>query len=219
MSGGNDVLAALHASVGEVSMRATADEIERAGRIRRRRRTAVRVAAGGVVAGGVAVTALGLAAAHGTSSTAPPGPAVGGVHVHEAAFTVDTLSTGAVRVTWDKQRYFEDRAGLEAALRRAGMPVAIRVGEFCLGPGDNPALDPAGVGPGVDRVMRGEPGRDGRVTFVFTPSAVPAGKQLFIGYLNPAQLAVTHGRPGSVERLVSATGPLTCTTTPPPARP
>jgi hypothetical protein len=46
---------------------------------------------------------------------------------------------------------------------------------------------------------------------------MPAGKQLFIGYLNSAQLAVTQGRPGSVERLVSTGVTLTCTTTAPPA--
>jgi hypothetical protein len=59
---------------------------------------------------------------------------------------------------------------------------------------------------------------DGRVTFVFIPSAMPAGKQLFIGYLSPAQLAVTHGAPGSVERLISTGVPLTCTTDAPPPR-
>ncbi len=73
-------------------------------------------------------------------------------------------------------------------------------------------LDPAGVGPGVTRVMKGERRRDDTVVFVFTPSAMPAGKQLFIGYLSPSQLAVTHGQPGSVQRLVSTGVPLTCTT-------
>ena len=48
---------------------------------------------------------------------------------------------------------------------------------------------------------------------------MPAGKQLFIGYLSPAQLAVTHGQPGSVERLVSTGVPLTCTTQAPPPGP
>ena len=36
--------------------------------------------------------------------------------------------------------------------------------------------------------------------------------ELFIGYLSPAQLAVTQGQPGSVERLVPTGVPLTCTT-------
>jgi hypothetical protein len=60
--------------------------------------------------------------------------------------------------------------------------------------------------------MRGQDRPDGTVAFTFTPSAMPAGEELFIGYLSPAQLAVTHGRPGSVERLVPTGIPLTCTT-------
>jgi hypothetical protein len=60
--------------------------------------------------------------------------------------------------------------------------------------------------------MKGENGASGTVVFVFTPSAMPAGDELFIGYLSPAQLAVTRGRPGSVERLVPRGAPLTCTT-------
>jgi len=139
------------------------------------------------------------------------------VHIKTVGFAVDTHTDGTVHVTWDKQRYFDDRAALQAALTKAGFPVTIRVGEFCAGPQDATDLDPSGVGPGVDKVMRGEDVSSGRVEFVFTPSAMPAGKELFIGYLNDAQLAVTHGEPGSVERLVSTGVPLTCTTTPPPA--
>jgi hypothetical protein len=120
-------------------------------------------------------------------------------------------------------RGFEDR--LEAELvavvtQRATIPVLIKEGVFCKGPGDNGYLDPSGVGPGVSRVMTAEQQAGGAVAFVFTPSAMPAGDELFIGYLSPSQLAVTHGRPGSVERLVPAGVPLTCTTQPPPgARP
>ncbi|MCX4991348.1 hypothetical protein OOK38_21695 [Streptomyces sp. NBC_00568] len=43
-------------------------------------------------------------------------------------------------------------------------------------------------------------------------AAVPARTQLFIGCLNRAQLAVTQGRPGSVERLVPTGVHLTCGT-------
>jgi hypothetical protein len=41
---------------------------------------------------------------------------------------------------------------------------------------------------------------------------MPAGKQLFIGYLNAAQLSASGGRPGSVERLVPTGVTLDCTT-------
>jgi hypothetical protein len=34
--------------------------------------------------------------------------------------------------------------------------------------------------------MKSESEADGKVTFVFVSSAMPAGKQLFIGYLRPA---------------------------------
>jgi len=212
-----DVIDALNGSLGEVSMHATADEIVAAGRTRRRRRRLASLATG--VAG---VSALALAITYGHPSAAPDtsagGGAVAGVHIHEAAYSVDSQSDGTVLVRWDKSQYVTNRAGLEAALHQAGFRVTTRVGEFCTGPGDDPSLNAAGIGPGVDKVMKGEPAGDGnQVTFVFTPSAMPAGKQLFIGYLSADQLAVTHGRPGSVERLVSATGPLTCTTTAPPA--
>jgi hypothetical protein len=203
------------------------------------------------------------------------------VHVHTAAYSVDSATDGTVRVTWTKERYFSDHAGLEAALRQAGIPVLIKVGEFCRGPQDAPDVGPGGSGPGVDAVVHGEGGAsrpegskpdapgagakpDGTgpaqgepdqkdadqkradqkradqkdpnrkdtggkkpgaapdaqeqdhqtepVVLVFTPSAVPPGKQLFIGYLSPEQLAITGGHPGSIERLVPIDTPLVCTT-------
>jgi hypothetical protein len=179
----------------------------------------------GVLAAGTAVAALtglalGVQALSHRPATPPParlstGP--GSVHIHTAAFTVDSYTDGTLHVTWNKNQYFHDHAGLQQALREAGFPVLIKEGMFCQGPDDNGHLNPSGVGPGVSQVMKGER-HDGTVVFVFTPSAMPAGKELFIGYLTPAQLAITHGNPGSVERLVSTAGPLTCTTQAPPPR-
>ncbi len=145
------------------------------------------------------------------------GPAVAGsgpVHVSTAAFTVAKRADGTIRVTWDKARYIEgspDIAGLQRALRAAGFPVLVREGVFCAGPHDSGQLGAGGVGTGVGAVMTGQDGAGGDVVFIFTPSAMPAGEELFIGYLSPAQLAITHGRPGSVERLVPTGVPLTCT--------
>jgi hypothetical protein len=209
-----DVLDALKDSLNHIGMHTPAEQIVAAGRRRRRRRIAGTAA--GVAAGAAAITGVTL------GLTTPTGPAttgntVGGVHVRTIAYTVDSRTDGTVRVTWDKQRYFQDHDGLQAALRKAGFPVLIKVGEFCRGPQDLATLDPSGVGPGVEQVMRGESGGNGEVTFVFTPAAMPAGRQLFIGYLSPAQLTAVGGNPGSVERLVPAQGPLTCTTEPPPA--
>jgi hypothetical protein len=186
-------------------------------------------AAAAAVAGALGVQAFTHSAAAPAStvpaSTVPasivpastvPGAKSGPVHIRTAAFTVDSYSDGTIHVTWNKNQY-QDSAGLQQALQAAGFPVLIREGVFCMGPHDNGYLDPSGVGPGVGQVMQGEQEADGSVVFVFTPSAMPHGDELFIGYLSPSQLAVTHGRPGSVERLVPTNAPLTCTTQPPPA--
>ncbi|MEY9840939.1 hypothetical protein [Streptacidiphilus sp. EB103A] len=217
-TGTTEVLDTLKASLAEVTMRAPVEQIVAAGRARGRRRRLAKVSVAATAAVGLA---LGVTT-YGNPSTAPPAAggsssAAGAVHIHTAAYTVDTNADGTVHVTWDKAKYFEDRTGLQAALTRAGFPVLIRTGEFCHGSGDTGTLDPSGAGPGVDRVMKGESQSGGKVEFVFTPSAMPKGEQLFIGYLTPAQLAVTHGRPGSVERLVPTGVPLVCTTQAPPA--
>ncbi len=186
------------------------------------RRPAVRV---GILAAGATVAATGLALGVPTLSHPPATPpqaklstGVGSVHIRTAAFTVDSYTDGTVHVTWDKSQYFQDHSGLQQALREAGFPVLIREGVFCRGPQDNGYLDPSGVGPGVDQVMQAERQAGDAVAFIFTPSAMPAGEELFIGYLSPSQLAVTHGQPGSVERLVPTGVPLTCTTQAPPSQ-
>jgi hypothetical protein len=209
------VLDVLKDSLNDVSMPIPAEDIVAAGRARRRGRFAG--AAGGLIAGAAAITAVVLGA------TAPAGPAstgtAGGVHVQTVAYTVDSQADGTIRVTWDKRRYFEDHEGLQAALTAAGFPVQIREGQFCRGPQDDGTLDPSGTGTGVDQVMKGQRADDGTVAFIFTPAAMPPETQLFIGYLTPAQLAAVGGNPGSVERLVPTGRPLTCTTEPPPANP
>jgi hypothetical protein len=214
------VLAALKESLGGVTMRTPVEQIMATGRTRRRRRRRMR-AATAVAAVAVIGLALGpLARSHPSPSIAPPEAALstgaGSVHIRTVAFVVETYTDGTVHATWDKQRYFQDREGLQRALRAAGFPVLIKEGVFCKGPHDDGSLDPSGVGRGVERVMTGERKGDGTVVFVFKPAAMPAGRRLFIGYLSPSQLAVTHGLPGSVERLVPIAGPLTCTTQPPP---
>jgi hypothetical protein len=151
-------------------------------------------------------------------SQAVAGAGAGPVHIRTAAFTVDAGADGKIRVTWDKSRYVQasqDTTSLQRALRAAGFPVLIKEGVFCKGPSDDGHLGAGGVGPGVGQVMTGEDEPGGSVVFTFTPSAMPAGEELFIGYLSPAQLAVTHGRPGSVERLVPTGVPLACTSEPP----
>ena len=173
------------------------------------RRSAVRASVLAVGAAGAA--AVGFAVG---GPSLGPGQAAP-VHIRTAAFSVDSYTDGTVHLTWDKRQYIQfsrNIAGLQQALRQAGLPVLVEEGVFCKGSHDNGYLDPSGVGPGVGQVMKGEDGPGGTVDFVFTPSAMPAGHELFIGYLSPSQLAVTQGEPGSVERLVPTGVPLTCTT-------
>lgn len=211
----HEVLNALKDSLDGITMPTPVERIEAAGRTRRNRRRVV----GTTAVAAAAALAVGVPAL-GNPSTAPPSAGdstgAGSVHIQTAAYTVDTKTDGTLVATWDKDAYFSDHAGLERALRRAGFPVLIKEGVFCKGPHDDGKLTPSGSGPGVSNVMKGERNKDGRVTFTFTPAAMPAGKQLFIGYLDPAQLVSVHMNPGSVERIVPAHGPLTCTTTPPP---
>jgi hypothetical protein len=209
----HDVLSALRDSLDDVTMSTPVEKIEAEGRRRRNRR---RVAG---TAGVAAAAALAVAVPMFSNPSAGPPSAensAGGVHVQTAAYTVDTKADGSIVATWDKSAYFTDHAGLENALHAAGFPVLVKVGEFCKGPHDDGTLNPAGQGPGVHDVMRGSDGSGGRVTLTFYPSAMPAGKELFIGYLNPAQLASVNGNPGSVERIITKNAPLTCTSTPPP---
>lgn len=205
------VLDTLRNAMDGVTMSTPVEQIVSTGRTRRHQRRVATVAAGTVAVAGLALGVATLA----NPSAAPPATGQD-VHIQTVAYTVDKLANGTVQVRWTKRQYIEDPAGLEAALRQAGFPVLIKVGEFCLGAQDDPTLV-GGTGPGVEDVVQRTSDTDGEATFIFDPAAMPAGKQLFIGYLNAAQLEVTGGAPGSVERLVSTTAPLICTTQGPPA--
>ncbi|MFC6022046.1 hypothetical protein ACFP2T_38515 [Plantactinospora solaniradicis] len=207
-----EVLDVLKESLDGVTMTTPVEQIMATGRTRLRRR---RVAGAATAVVAVVGVALGLTT-YANPPEAPPRGSDSALNIRTVAYTVGNNPDGTIEVTWDKQRYFDEREDLQAALREAGFPVLIKVGEFCKGPNDDGTLDPSGTGPGVERVVERESEADGKVTFVFVPSAMPVGKQLFIGYLSPAQLAVTQGSPGSVERLVSTGVPLTCTTVAPP---
>lgn len=210
------VLDTLKESFSVLTLETPVERIESAGQTRRRQRRLL-VGSGGVAV--AAFVALGVQGV-GNPPTAPPSAATGApLHVQLDGFTVDADGHGNVDVTWDKSKYFSDPAGLQSALDRAGFPVLVKFGEFCKGASDSGTLDVHGQGPGVDAVMTGERVSASVVRFTFHTDKVPAGQELFIGYLSPAQLQTTHGNPGSVERLVPRQGPLTCTTTPPPPNP
>ena len=216
-----DVLTRVGDAVSSVHMHTAVDDIMRAGDSRRRRRRTTRTTFAVVATGlAAAVVATVTVSGNGDETHTPASAALGTQHLNlrTVAYTITTNADGTVTV-WTKQAYFKDPTGLQAALRNAGFPVLIKVGEFCRGPNDDGFLDPSGQGRGVQAVMAPGDNSDGDVVFTFDPKAMPAGMELFIGYLSPAQLAVTHGRPGSVERLVPANVPLVCTTEAPPPNP
>ncbi len=211
------VLATVKDAFDGVTMPTPLSDIVIRGQARRRRRRAARV---GAVSSAVAVVAASIAIVAWPTPPPPAGTAHGStdLEVRTVAYTLDKHPDGTVTLTWTKQAYIDDPAGLQAALRRVGFPVLIKVGEFCKGPSDDGYLDASGQGRGVDAVLRAtRSGSD--VVFTFYPSAMPADTELFIGYLSPAQLAVTGGRPGSVERLVPTNAPLDCNTQAPPGHP
>ncbi|MER5468653.1 hypothetical protein ABZX90_24470 [Streptomyces sp. NPDC002935] len=200
-----DVLDALRGSLDDITMAVPVERIVAEGRAVRRRRRRLAVAAVGVTA--AAGLALGVPG-YGHPSTAPPA----GGDAQAVAFTVAKRSDGTVAVTWTKEQYFKNPAGLQKALRAAGFPVLVKTGVFCKGPDDHTQVDEHGSGAGVEDVVQRERRGDGSVVFIYDPAAMPAHTQLFIGYLNRAQLAVTQGRPGSVERLVPTGVALKCGT-------
>jgi hypothetical protein len=210
------VLAKVRDAFDGVTMPTPLSEIVTNGQARRRRRRLLRA---------VAITSVAALTAVGIAIAARPAPApriataegASGLHIRTVAYTLDTQPDATIKVTWTKQAYIQDPSGLQTALRRAGFPVLIKVGEFCKGPADDGYLDPSAQGRGVDTVMQAGSGAGSEVVFTFKPAAMPPGTELFIGYLSPAQLAVTHGRPGSVERLVPTGTTLVCTTQAPPA--
>jgi hypothetical protein len=212
------VLTAVHDAFEAVTMPTPLGAlVAEAGARRRRRRRAVTATAAAAVTG-LAIGVVGHD--HGSTRSAAPATsaaAVQPVHIVTAAYTVDTQPNGTVTVTWTKQNYFQDPSGLQAALQKAGFPVLVKVGEFCKGPRDNGYLDPSGEGRGVDQVMQASTDSNDHVVFTFNRAALPANTELFIGYLSPAQLAITHGLPGSVERLIPTNTTLTCATQAPPA--
>ncbi len=146
----SDVRSVLQEAFGQVHLEVSAEEIEARGRTRRARRRVVTTA--GACA---AVAALTLAVQGTGGGSAPPSQAgnstgAGAVHVRTAAYTVDTKTDGTIHVTWDKERYFADHAGLERALNQARFPVLIKVGEFCRGRATG-SWTPAASGPASTR--------------------------------------------------------------------
>lgn len=156
----NDTFAAvrdrMRDSLADVRMPVTADQITARGTRRRTHRRVAGLAAACVIAG----TAAGAAVL-----TGPAGQSSGrsGVHVHLAAWSVDTNTDGTVTLTVHELWHADD---LRAALARAGVPAVVTPGQSCLDPRNQSRLFHSAV-----------LGKDG---LTIRPSAIPPGDKLLI---------------------------------------
>jgi hypothetical protein len=164
----------------------------------RRKRRAVVAVAGGASALAVAAGAAIAVTGRGESPqrlNAPP------VHVHLADFAVDTNAGGTLTVTLSRTQIL-DPGALQQALADAGVPARITIGSACYNP------HPSGGAPsGV--LAPGQPGPNGTSVVVITPSKLPAGSTLAIGYLH------TSTRDGVHFAILTAGAPVTCSDNPP----
>jgi hypothetical protein len=138
-------------------------------------------------------------------SDAPRTVAVGAVHVHLAAFSVDTDAGGTVTVTLNRNE-ISDPEALRQALAQADVPTVINVGSVCY----NPHPD---RGEFFQVVALHQSGPDGTDVMVITPSKMPSGSKLSIGYIPNGHNAIVDG----VRFTLLMDGlPVTCNDSPPP---
>jgi hypothetical protein len=155
------------------------------------KRRALIAVAGCAAAVAVAVgAAVAVNGAHG----APQRITTSQVHVHLADFSVDTNPSGTVTVTLNRAQIL-DPAALGQALSRAGVPAKITIGSACYNPQPDRGPQPVGLL---------QPGPAGTSVIVITPSKMPAGSTLAIGYLHNSN---TDGVNFS---LLTAGAPVTC---------
>jgi hypothetical protein len=154
------------------------------------------LAAAAVVAAAAVGIDHALTGPHSPSVGAHPTRQPGGLHV--AAFTVRTNPGGTVTLTLDQRQIFNPNA-LRQALAHAGVPALITVGSVCYVPGpiaSQPFSPP-------------QPQPDGAILTTITPSAIPTGSKLSIGYFH------VPGGSGVHITVVPDNTALTCTATPP----
>jgi hypothetical protein len=168
----------------------------------RRRYLVGGVAAAAVVAAGAVGIGYAVTGSHSPSAT-PGGnlsgsPNASGVHIHLAAFSVDSQPGGTVTLTLTQQQILDPTA-LRRALAQAGVPALVTVGSVCTTPG------PASVQP----FSAPEHQADGSSITTITPSEIPVGDELSVGYFT------VPGGAGVHISLVQDRLPLTCSSAPP----
>jgi hypothetical protein len=155
------------------------------------------------IAAAAVAAAAGVGIDHAVGSGPPAAshpPAGHAVHIHVAAFLVDTGPGGTVTVTLLRD-YAPDPSALRQALAGAGVPALVTVGSVCSAPVPSSALN---------QVLTSRRHlADGTTILTIVPRAIPAGWELNIGYFQ------VPGGNGIHVSLVPEGAPLTCRSAPP----
>jgi hypothetical protein len=163
----DDVLRMVDDGLSGLDTGITVETIMARGDARRRKRWLGSIAVAGALAAG---TAVGIPALTATTASRPASPPAGSVQL--AAFTLVSSPNGTATLTLAKGRTLDPQA-LRRALAGAGVPATITVGTFCHNEPEPPGLDAA---------LSAQRQADGSVVLVITPSAIPRGAELTIGY-------------------------------------
>jgi hypothetical protein len=158
-----DCLTKVRDSLGEVQPTIPASEIITRARRRRRRRW--------LAATGAACAAIGLT----LGLVLPSGGQTRAVHVHLAAWSVDTTSDGTVTLTVHELTH---AALLARVLGEAGVPAVIALNAQCLDPHNQNALAQSGAL------------RSGHTGVVIHPATIPSGTKILIGLIAAKYVSV-----------------------------
>jgi hypothetical protein len=149
-------------SLGDVHMSTPVSEIVAGARRRRTRRW--------LATAGAACAAVTLAVA----LALPSGSQARPVHVHLAAWSVDSNSNGTVILTVHELTH---AALLARVLGEAGVPAVIALNAQCLNPQNQNALAQSGAL------------RSGHTGVVIKPAAIPSGTKILIGLISAKHLS------------------------------
>jgi hypothetical protein len=187
-----ELITAVRQSVHGVRMNVPADQIvsrSRAIRASGHRRLAAGITA--VAAAGSVVLGLGLS---GALSAAPNG---GTGTIRTAAFTLTRNANGTDTLTLSNGQII-DPAAVQQALAQHGIPALVKIDTIC---SSNPALpSPASIGvlavqiPGVNPADPGPHHLTANAVTVINPAAMPAGTELFLGYVNSGPVRTINAR-------------------------
>lgn len=169
---------------------ADARNVRRPGRVRGY------VAATAVAAAVIVAVVVGLARSQGPGPN--PNPSPGPVRL--ASFEVSTAPGGLVKLTLSPGQ-LRDPGTLRQALAKVSVPALVTVGKICYVPG------PSAILTQVLSPPQRQP--DGSTVWTITPSAIPSGVELSVGYFHVPSGFGIH------VTLVPENTALTCTASPP----